>query len=124
MNAKFVRVFSKLILFIGIKCVNLVIKFWYFRDEYHQNPLDYLMKLSSSAFFCAYNELDCAFNKFFEDDSVALNQGNWTKEVQKALTIPPSSKGDEKEKEQTPAFNLLCLKAAKWNKCLSDIRKL
>jgi hypothetical protein len=54
---------------------------------------------------------------------MVLEHGNWTKEVQKALTIPPSLKGDAKEMEQTP-FNLLCQKASKWIQYLSDIRKL
>jgi hypothetical protein len=44
--------------------------------------------------------------------------------VQKALTIPPSSKGNvNKRREQTPPFNCFCQKASEWNQYFPDIRK-
>ena len=53
-----------------------------------------------------------------------MEQSDWTKEVQNALTVPPSFKGDAKEMERTPDFNVLCQKATKWIQYLTDIRKL
>jgi len=66
------------------------------------------------------------FIMFFKDNSMVLERENWTKEVQKALTIPPSSKGVAKKRrmEQTCAFNLLCRKASKWIQYLPEIQKL
>ena len=98
--------------------------FVFFSDRYRQNPLDCLLEESRIAFVGAHVTLHRAFKKFFEDNSIDLKPENWINEVQKALTISPSSKGDEEEMERTPAFNLLCQKAEKWNKCLSDIQKL
>jgi hypothetical protein len=50
---------------------------------------------------------------------------HWTNEVQKALTIPPSSRGNvnERRREQTPAFNCFCQKAPEWIQYFPDIRK-
>ena len=55
-----------------------------------------------------------------------MKQNDWTEEVQKLLTIPPSSKGDVKKRrmEQNPAFDLLCQNASKWIQYLPDIQEL
>jgi hypothetical protein len=55
---------------------------------------------------------------------MVLERYNWTEEVQKALTIPPSLKGDAKEMGRTPAFDVLCGKASNWIPYLPDIPKL
>ena len=87
--------------------------FVFFSDRYRQNPLDCLLEESRIAFVGAHVTLQRAFKKFFEDNSIDLKPENWINEVQKALTISPSSKGDEEEMERTPAFNFLCQKAEK-----------
>jgi len=62
--------------------------------------------------------------EFFEENGMVLEPDNWTEEAQKALTIPPSLKGDAKEMGRTRAFDLFCGKASKWIHYLSNIPKL
>ena len=123
------RVYCKLILIfiIGIKYANLIIQFVFFsRDLYNKNPQDCLLEGSIDLFRAVSFKLCCAFRKFFEENSMAWKHNHWTIEVQRALTIPPSSKGDAKKRrmEQIPALNDLCEKALKWIQYLPEIRKL
>ncbi len=61
----------------------------------------------------------------FKENSMDWKQKHWTKEVQRALTIPPSSKGGAKKRMvEIPALNHLCEKAPKWIQHFPEIRKL
>jgi hypothetical protein len=95
-------------------------------DLYNKNPLDCLLKTSIDIFESCSFELSCALTEFFKENSIAWKEDHWTKKVQRALTIPPSSKGVAKKRrmEQNPALNHLCEKALKWIQYLPEIRKL
>jgi len=69
-------------------------------------------------------ELNVAFAKFFERNSMVLEDEDWISGVQKALITYSSGNSNEEEMNHTSTFNFLCRKADKLNKDLSDIRNL
>ena len=100
---------------------------FFFSDGYQKNPLGFLRKESKQLICAASLSTHFSMGKFFEENSMAFNINNhWTKEVQKALTIPPSSKGNvnKRRKKPTAAFKLFSIKASKWIQYFPDILKL
>ncbi len=93
-----------------------------YRDRYDKEGMHFVVIYYWKAIDFGLMYLEAAFNQFFKDHSMVLKEDNWIEEVQRTLTNH-SSAGHDREMKQT-AFTLLCSKAAKVNKDLTDIQKL